>query len=56
MSPDKLKKYAKLKIRMLEENDTLPDERRRTREQIERIAREAVKSGRVNSSGFIVEH
>jgi len=55
MSPDKLKKFGKLKIRLLSENAVLPEERRRTREQIERIAREAVRSGSVNESGYIVE-
>ena len=55
MSPDKLKKFAKLKLRLLSENEVLPEERKRTREHIERIARDAVKSDRVNESGYIVE-
>lgn len=55
MSPDELKQFALLKIRMQRENSTKPAAKRMTQKQIEQKARKAVNMGMVNEAGHIVD-
>ena len=54
MTPEELKQYALLKLRMQRENTEKPKIKRMSRRQIEQTARDAVKMGGVNEEGYIV--